>query len=358
MDNPNLTSLQLIADDKKVLLYRPKLRSLTGSVTAAILLQQIIYWANKSSYQPFYKFKQPCSHKLYQQGSSWEEELAYSRAEFDAALKQIATKVTAGSNKAELLQQLDVNKLVFYWTTASRVTYYELNTWLAEAYLLSLLSAPAELFTKAKAEKLLYLSNAVKQLYQVKQESSFTMYSEFPALLNYIDNQRLPIEKELPAGAGNNGTAKGIPALRKAPKPKKDTVPKEQLDAMVKAMATVCVLDLSLSYAKLARTAKKLIQAGYLPEQVTQHFSKAGAWYKDFPGTDGSVPLFSQIPDRLPRYVKAAERKAAPTLVQPAGLPDWVAAAWEDYPASTKAFIINNPNNYISYLNNQKGELR
>ena len=45
--------------------YRPSLYLATGSVTAAILLQQLIYWNH-----PFYKFMEPCDHPTYKPGDS------------------------------------------------------------------------------------------------------------------------------------------------------------------------------------------------------------------------------------------------------------------------------------------------
>jgi hypothetical protein len=96
--------------DFKTIAYRPELRAITNSVTATILLQQVFFrWVNNDS-KPFYKFKEPCNHKLYKPGDSWCEELGFSRAEFDTAWNALAT-IGIASKK----------------TNMERLTYYTLN---------------------------------------------------------------------------------------------------------------------------------------------------------------------------------------------------------------------------------------
>lgn len=112
--------LQTLAEDSRMISYRPTFRKITGSVTAAILLQQILYrWSNNGC-RPFYKYKEVCDADDYRPGDSWCEELAFSRDEFDSALKRIAQKVSRKVPK-------DTNALVWYWTMQDRKTWYELN---------------------------------------------------------------------------------------------------------------------------------------------------------------------------------------------------------------------------------------
>lgn len=80
--------LDIIAEDKSLITYRPSLNKLTGSITATILLQQILYWW-KASQGEFYKFKEPCKHKDYKEGDSWTEELGMTKYEFDSAFKKL-----------------------------------------------------------------------------------------------------------------------------------------------------------------------------------------------------------------------------------------------------------------------------
>ncbi len=115
--------VQILASDRLAVAYRPEFARYLGSVTAAILLQQVIFRWGQNGRRPFYKFKEAQSekpHKLYREGDSWCEELAFSRREFEAAIERIGQKVGKGKAK-------DQDALVWYWINMDRVTYYELN---------------------------------------------------------------------------------------------------------------------------------------------------------------------------------------------------------------------------------------
>lgn len=118
--------LDLLAEDNELIPYRKSLRRIAGSVTATILLQQMIFYDRKMG-GAFYKFKSPCEHELYKQGDSWTEKLGFSKKEFDTALKRIGTKITRGASKKEARNKTDSTGLVIYWTDANRVTWYHLN---------------------------------------------------------------------------------------------------------------------------------------------------------------------------------------------------------------------------------------
>jgi hypothetical protein len=129
-------ALQVLADDNSVIAYRPKLAVCLGSVTAAILLQQILYRFVQNGREPFYKFREPCENELYKTDDSWCEELGFSVKQFDTALSVIGTKITKGASKAEAMShkvdgdefpKASLNYLVVYWTDSSRVTWYWLN---------------------------------------------------------------------------------------------------------------------------------------------------------------------------------------------------------------------------------------
>jgi hypothetical protein len=126
-----MSYINILTDDRNAISYRPKLRELTGSVTATILFQQILYWWEKMGRRPFYKFIEPCQHEKYKEGDSWSEELGFSRQEFATAIKKIAKKITKGTSKKEVFG----NHLVIYWTDASRVTWFQVNEALVETRL-------------------------------------------------------------------------------------------------------------------------------------------------------------------------------------------------------------------------------
>ena len=101
MGDPDI--LKILADDPNLTIYRPSLRQLTGSVTSAILFNQILYRWKKKKGKSFYKFKVPPKKregetgeqylervKPYKEGDSWCEELGFSRSEFDNAIKKMA----------------------------------------------------------------------------------------------------------------------------------------------------------------------------------------------------------------------------------------------------------------------------
>lgn len=111
---------QAIIDDKSLIIYRPRLNRITGSVLSTILLHQIIYWANKSQ-NLFYKFMRPCNHDLYKAGDSWEEELGFTRRELDGALKNIATKYNPKRDS------MPTDSFVIFYTDIRRLTWYSVN---------------------------------------------------------------------------------------------------------------------------------------------------------------------------------------------------------------------------------------
>lgn len=114
-----MSVLEFLKNDRNIIIYRPELNEITGSVTATILLQQIIYrWDGN----PFYKFKSKCKHELYKSGDSWTEELGFSEHEFDTALSKISTKVNRNSDLSKITTP------VYHWISIDRVTYYAINT--------------------------------------------------------------------------------------------------------------------------------------------------------------------------------------------------------------------------------------
>jgi hypothetical protein len=119
---------RMLAGEYRAISYRPELVQIAGSVTAAILLQQITYWADKSKWQPFFKFRAPCGHEDYRLGDSWTEELAFTGHEFDSALRKIGVKITKGMSKNDAME----DSLLVYWTDSSRKTWWLLNRRLLE----------------------------------------------------------------------------------------------------------------------------------------------------------------------------------------------------------------------------------
>ena len=59
--------------------------------TAAALLSRLSYWFSKYE-QGFYKFMEPCSHKLYRPGDSWTEEMGAARRTLNRAFDLIGVR--------------------------------------------------------------------------------------------------------------------------------------------------------------------------------------------------------------------------------------------------------------------------
>lgn len=85
--------------------YIKELRPIAGSVTSAILWQQLEYWFMIKDYQSFYKFSQPCEHDLYRQGDSWTEELGFSVDEFRSAFDKIGIRYESMNAFNKVLQE-------------------------------------------------------------------------------------------------------------------------------------------------------------------------------------------------------------------------------------------------------------
>ncbi len=129
--------LGLIAEDKDLIVYRKSLRALAGSVTATILLQQMIFRMKKKDH--IYKFKTPCDYELYRVGDSWIEELGFSIREFDTALKMMYRAVNREAGRdtskgqgtlrqsvkyagfSSLLKDLNINVIVWLRRTDAKL---------------------------------------------------------------------------------------------------------------------------------------------------------------------------------------------------------------------------------------------
>ena len=102
--------VKALAIGLKAKLYFKEFNKITGGVHCSLFLGQLIYWADKNDYKPFYKFRQPCQHELYKEGDSWAEELDFEIRMIDKCIKT--------------LKELGILETK---TTIQRVTFYELK---------------------------------------------------------------------------------------------------------------------------------------------------------------------------------------------------------------------------------------
>lgn len=133
MTNP----LLILREDFETIPYRKSLNKITGSVTATILLQQMIYWGvdKNGNAVEFYKFKEPCQHKLYKKGDSWCEELGFTAEMFETIIKKIGFK--KGTPPQGQVPKDEQSALVTYYTDSSRLTRYTVNVGLLDEQLKS-----------------------------------------------------------------------------------------------------------------------------------------------------------------------------------------------------------------------------
>lgn len=253
--------IDILAEDNDLIPYRKSLRQLTGSVTSAILLQQIIHRAKCKHWEPFYKFKSSCGHKLYQDGDSWTEELGFSIKEFDTAIGKIGTKATRDRDKLALMNGDKVQNIVTYWTDSSRVTWYYINKGL--------------------------LAKLLKGIYQLNAESAFSK----------ITKGHLPITE----------SPQRVPEITVPQKsPEKKDKPKQytHYQLIFGHLAKLYNIDLDLMTRKqknqLRQESEKLIKAGKNPSQIGDF---AAWWYvNDWRGKKNQRPIPYQVSENWGQF--------------------------------------------------------
>jgi hypothetical protein len=133
-----------LAITKNCIPYFKELRTLAGSVTASILMQQLDYWFSKNEGKPFYKFKAPCNNQYYKNCDSFTEELGFSIEEFTNAFAKIGTVY---KSKTEFDNESDKFKGMFYCSYFDRkegLTFYYRNNALLDKKLNDLFTVNAE----------------------------------------------------------------------------------------------------------------------------------------------------------------------------------------------------------------------
>lgn len=125
--NSNTILTLFFGGDSDTIPYRKSIAKLTGSVTSALLLQQIMFNWKIFGMRPFYKFNVPCSHSLYTTERSWVEEMGFGFREFVNARDKIATKAHTKEERDAFLLSEDVDKCVVYVQDNSNLTWYYVN---------------------------------------------------------------------------------------------------------------------------------------------------------------------------------------------------------------------------------------
>lgn len=107
--------------------YCKYVSEITGSVTSAILFQQVLFNFHRAGERVFYKFQAPCDHPLYSIEDSWLEELGFGLGELRGALSKIATKAKTHEDIKILLRNSEITCAVVYYQDLNNVTWYYIN---------------------------------------------------------------------------------------------------------------------------------------------------------------------------------------------------------------------------------------
>ena len=111
----------------KTLKYCPQLNTLTGSITASLLLCQLEYWFEKTGSKPFYKFLEPCEDEHYQRGDSWTKEMGFTKPEFRTSFKRISKVYKSKSAFLASKDNFSDKLYLSYYDRIKKLTYYVRN---------------------------------------------------------------------------------------------------------------------------------------------------------------------------------------------------------------------------------------
>lgn len=282
---PVLDGIAIVNGDKRSVAYRPQFARLTGSATAAVLLQQIMFRWDSNGNEAFYKFKSPCSHDKYRPGDSWCEELAFTESEFDNAIAKIGTKITKGLSKQAAFDfkmpriedfkgfedayedalVIAVQHSVIYWTDGGRVTWYAINRPILNELILMVYGA--------KPEILVYLDKSRNRSYLGKRKKRVYLSSES----NRDNSKNIPPKAAAP-----------VPDLKVVKKMPEVKEVRSTQDHMLPIEAWCLELNGSLpttfKMGAFARVSKEWHASGITPDNMTCAAQLFKAWLAAHPG--------------------------------------------------------------------------
>ncbi|MEN8237036.1 MAG: hypothetical protein ABFQ95_05790, partial [Pseudomonadota bacterium] len=97
-----------------------------GSERAAILFNRLEYWF-KIKPDGFYKFLEPCQHRLYRQEDSWCSELGISRPTFNKAFDRIGTRYSSKSAFDSVHEPFKGKLYASYYNRQNHLTHFVRN---------------------------------------------------------------------------------------------------------------------------------------------------------------------------------------------------------------------------------------
>lgn len=130
---------RILSITRNIVPYVRDIRPIAGSVTAALVMQQLDYWFERHQ-DGFYKFMEPSDHCLYKPGQSWTEELFMSRLEFISAFEQVGIRYRSKSEFEKAENKFQGRYYASYLDRKTNLTHYLRNHAITDLRLSSLKS--------------------------------------------------------------------------------------------------------------------------------------------------------------------------------------------------------------------------
>lgn len=111
--------------------YHPQIDQITGSQQGTLILSALEYWFIKKP-DGFYKFMEPCSHRLYKKGDSWLEEVGLVRKRFARAFEEFGIKYPSRSAFENAEDKFEGKLYASYYDRYTNRTFFVRNHDLAK----------------------------------------------------------------------------------------------------------------------------------------------------------------------------------------------------------------------------------
>jgi len=117
--------------------FDQRIHQYTGCTRATLIFSALEYWFSKKP-DGFYKFIEPCSHKLYKPGDSWTEELGCDRKSFTKSFEKIGTRYASRSAYEKVPDKFQGKPYASYYDRYTNRTFFIRNPELVNDFLSTL----------------------------------------------------------------------------------------------------------------------------------------------------------------------------------------------------------------------------
>ena len=129
--------------------YCPTMIQYFGKYQTAIVFERLEYWSSRQK-EGFWKFYEPCSHPLWREGDSWQEELGFSRRLFHQLFTLIGTRYKSKSAFLKAADPFQGKCYASYYDRKTNRTYFLRNHAFVENLLKSLWETAKTVATKTE----------------------------------------------------------------------------------------------------------------------------------------------------------------------------------------------------------------